>query len=116
MARVTLDDGRGIGFAENGGGTRTPVIFLHGVGSDKSVWRPQLDHFGAERRAIAFDYPGYGESDPAPEGTTRDDFAAAILAAMRALGIRRAHICGLSLGGVVAIAMQSLDLDACTSL
>ena len=40
---------------------------------------PQLEHFGHERRAVAFDYPGYGDSDPAPEGTTRDDYAAAIL-------------------------------------
>ena len=89
-----------------------PIVFLHGVGSDKSVWRPQLDHFGDERRAIAFDYPGYGDSDPAPEGTTRDDYAAAILSAMAALGIDRAHVCGLSLGGVVAIAIYHAAPDA----
>lgn len=116
MPRITLDDGRALGFAEAGGGERTPIVFLHGVGSDKSVWRPQLDHFAAGRRAIAFDYPGYGESDPVLEGATRDDFAAAILGAMHALGAPRAHICGLSLGGVVAIAMQALDPEACASL
>ena len=72
------------------------------------MWRPQLDAFRRKtRRAVAFDYPGYGDSDPAPEGTTRDDYAAAILAAMTELGIDRAHICGLSLGGVVAIAMHA---------
>ena len=116
MARITLDDGRSIGFAESGAGERTPIVFLHGVGSDKSVWRPQLDFFGAERRGLAFDYPGYGESDPAPEGTSRDDFARAILGAMRALGIPRAHVCGLSLGGVVAIAMHALDPECCAAL
>jgi len=116
MARVTLDDGRAIGFAEAGEGERMPIVFLHGVGSDKSVWRPQLDAFAAERRAVAFDYPGYGESDPAPEGATRDDFAAAILGAMHALGIPSAHICGLSLGGVVAIAMHAIEPEACASL
>ena len=116
MPRTTLDDGRQIGFLEGGSGTRTPIVFLHGVGSDKSVWRPQLDHFAAERRAIAFDYPGYGDSDPAPEGTSRDDFGRAILGAMRALDVSRAHICGLSLGGVVAIAMHALDPEACASL
>ena len=36
---------------------------------------------------MAFDYPGYGDSDPAPEDATRDDYAAAILAAMDALGV-----------------------------
>ena len=116
MARIEIGGGRHIGYSEAGGGERLPVVFLHGVGSDKSVWAPQLAAFGAERRAIAFDYPGYGDSDPAPEGTSRDDYARAILAAMRALGLDRAHICGLSLGGVVAIAMAALEPDACVSL
>lgn len=93
-----------------------PIVFLHGVGSDKSVWRPQLTHFGNERRSLAFDYPGYGDSDPAPDGTNRDDYAAAILSAMRGLGIERAHIGGLSLGGVVAIAMYAVAPERCASL
>ena len=80
------------------------------------MWRPQLAHFRETRRAVAFDYPGYGESDPAPEGTTRDDYASAIISAMHELGIDRAHICGLSLGGVVAIAMYHADADRCASL
>ena len=104
-----------IGCTERGGGS-TPILFLHGVGSDKSVWGPQLEHFGQFRRALALDYPGYGESDPAPAGTTRDDFAAAILSAMDALTIDRAHICGLSLGGVVAIALHHAAPDRCASL
>src|SRR5436190_21150673 len=84
MARVATDLGYAIGYAEAGQGERTPILFLHGVGSDKSVWRPQLEHFRDERRAIAFDYPGYGDSDPAPEDTSPDAYAAAILSAMTA--------------------------------
>ena len=114
MGSVATARGR-IGFLEAGGGDATPIIFLHGVGSDKSVWRPQLDHFGISRRAVAFDYPGYGESDLV-EGATRDDFAESILAAMAALGIGRAHVCGLSLGGVVAIAMRASAPQRCASL
>jgi 3-oxoadipate enol-lactonase len=105
-----------IGYTAAGGGEASPIVFLHGVGSDKSVWRPQLEHFGATRGAIAFDYPGYGDSDPAPQGTTRDDYAAAILSAMRELGLERAHVCGLSLGGVIAIAMHHAAPDRCASL
>ena len=116
MARVQTETGIALGYEEAGGGERTPIVFLHGVGSDKRVWRPQLDHFAAERRAVAFDYPGYGDSDSAPQGTTRDDYATAILSAMRELGIQRAHVCGLSLGGVVAIAMHALGPAACASL
>jgi 3-oxoadipate enol-lactonase len=105
-----------IGYTAAGGGEASPIVFLHGVGSDRSVWRPQLEHFGATRGAIAFDYPGYGDSDPAPQGTTRDDYAAAILSAMRELGLERAHVCGLSLGGVIAIAIHHAAPDRCASL
>ena len=111
-----IDTSRGaIGYAEAGRG-QTPIVFLHGVGSDKSVWQPQLAHFGAARRAVAFDYPGYGESDRASDGTTRDDYAAAIFEALDALGIGRAHVCGLSLGGVIAIAMHHAAPERCASL
>lgn len=116
MPRVITNNGYDIGYAERGGGNAVPIVFLHGVGSDKSVWHPQLEHFSRERRAIAFDYPGYGDSDPAPDGTTRDDYASAIISAMHELGVDRAHICGLSLGGVVAIATHHAAPDRCASL
>jgi 3-oxoadipate enol-lactonase len=116
MARAMTATGIAIGYDAVGDGGATPIVFLHGVGSDRSVWRPQLGHFGRERRALAFDHPGYGDSDPAPEATTRDDYAAAILAAMDALEVERAHVCGLSLGGVVAIAMNAAAPDRCASL
>ncbi|MFL6723074.1 MAG: alpha/beta fold hydrolase [Sphingomicrobium sp.] len=114
MGQVETARGR-IGYLETGSGGGTPIIFLHGVGSDKGVWRPQLEHFGRSRRAIAFDYPGYGESERI-DGATRDDFAAAILAAMDELGIGKAHVCGLSLGGVIAIAMHAAAPERCASL
>ena len=116
MPRIQTNSGISIGYSEAGSGEARPIVFLHGVGSDKSVWQPQLDHFGKSRRAIAFDYPGYGDSDPAPEGTTRDDYAEAIHSAMHALNIDRAHICGLSLGGVVAIALCQAVPNHCASL
>jgi 3-oxoadipate enol-lactonase len=75
MARISTEYGE-IGFEQAGGGDAVPIVFLHGVGSDKSVWRRQLEHFGTSRRAIAFDYPGYGDSDPAANAS-RDDFAQA---------------------------------------
>lgn len=116
MGRIVTNNGYDIGYEETGAGGATPIVFLHGVGSDKSVWRPQLQYFGRQRHAVAFDYPGYGDSDPAPKGTTRDDYASAIISAMHELGIDRAHVCGLSLGGVVAIAMHHADSTRCASL
>ena len=116
MPKVETNTGRSIGYEQAGTGEAMPIVFLHGVGSDKSVWRPQLEYFSATRRALAFDYPGYGDSDPAPEGTSRDDYAAAILYALTKLGIAKAHICGLSLGGVVAIGIHHRAPEPCASL
>ena len=114
MASIATARGR-IGYIDAGERDATPVVFLHGVGSDKSVWAPQLARFGNSLRAVAFDYPGYGESEFAADAT-RDDFAAAVFAGMDALEIDRAHVCGLSLGGVVAIAMHAAAPERCASL
>ena len=114
MAIIGTKRGK-VGYIEAGSSERTPIVFLHGVGSDKSVWQQQVEHFGKSRRAIAFDYPGYGESE-ALEHATRDDYAAVVLAALDESGIAEAHVCGLSLGGVVAIAMHSAAPDRCASL
>lgn len=106
-----------IGYLESGAGAldAIPILFLHGVGSDKRVWQPQLDHFGRTRRAIAADYPGYGDSGLLL-GAGHDDYADAMVALLDALEIRRAHVCGLSLGGVVAIAMATRHPLRCASL
>jgi 3-oxoadipate enol-lactonase len=113
MGVAGLSNGN-IGYAEAGSGG-VPLVLLHGVGSDKSVWTPQLAHFGEGRRTVAFDYPGYGESE-FRQDADRDEFARAILEAMDALGIGRAHVCGLSLGGVVAIATHHQAPERCASL
>jgi 3-oxoadipate enol-lactonase len=104
-----------VGIAANGTDAGTAILFLHGVGSDKHVWRPQLDHYRGRRTALAMDYPGYGESE-LRDGATRDDFARAAFAALDAMGRDKAHVCGLSLGGVVAIAMHALSPERCASL
>lgn len=114
MGAIGTAAGR-IGIADNGTRGGEPILFLHGVGSDKSVWQPQLEHFRGVRPAIAVDYPGYGES-AFQAGATRDDYARAALAVLDTLGHDKAHICGLSLGGVVAIAMHALAPERCRSL
>ncbi|MEG3155933.1 alpha/beta fold hydrolase [Sphingomonas sp. RB1R13] len=113
-----LSTSLGIIGVDEQGSDGVPLVFLHGVGSDRSAWAPQLAHFGMARRTIAFDHPGYGESDPArpSDEAPHDRFAAAILAALDALEIGQAHICGLSLGGVVAIALAALAPGRVASL
>lgn len=113
MAVVETSSGPvGVEQAGEGG---VPLLFLHGVGSDRHAWDRQLAHFGGNRLTLAIDYPGYGDSAFGP-GATRITFAEVALAVLDALSIERAHICGLSLGGVVAIAMHALAPDRIASL
>ncbi|MFN2452629.1 MAG: alpha/beta fold hydrolase [Pyrinomonadaceae bacterium] len=96
-----LVKGLKIGFSEEGNGV--PVVFLHGVGSDKALWNRQLNYFSKRWCAVSLDYPGYGESDLAPNDLRREEIAAYLCGALDALGIKAAHFVGLSMGGVMAL-------------
>lgn len=83
-----------------GDGAET-ILFLHGLGGDRTSFDPQIGAFGPRFRHLAWDMPGYGDSPPLPEMT----FAALAQAALRLLdaaGAARAHLVGHSLGGMVA--------------
>lgn len=50
-------------------GTGSVAVFLHGIGSSRTGWRPQLSDLSGIRRCIAWDAPGYGRSQPIVEPT-----------------------------------------------
>lgn len=115
MTSIETSLGR-VGLSIRGSGG-TPLLFLHGVGSDRSAWEPQLADFGDERMVIAIDLPGYGDSEAASSGgDARQQFAATALAVLDALAIEQAHVCGLSLGGVIAIAAAATAPERVASL
>lgn len=95
---------------------KTPIVFLHGVGSDKSSWQSQLRFFGTTRRAVAFDYPGYAESGLAEKDLTRREIADFLLGALDVLKIEKAHFCGLSMGGIVALEIYQQQPEKVASL
>jgi 3-oxoadipate enol-lactonase len=103
MARIQTAMGQ-IGYLAEGAGDA--LVFLHGVGSDKTVWTEQIAHFSRNWRAIALDYPGYGESDLPDHDLDRPAIGAALWAALDALGVAQVHLAGLSMGGVMALEMR----------
>lgn len=105
MSQIKVGDLQ-IGYSEAGERNgNAPLVFLHGVGSDKSVWNFQVKELSKNRRVVALDYAGYGESDLPASDLTRAEVAAYVLKAFNALKIERAHVCGLSFGGVAALEM-----------
>ncbi|WP_397475359.1 alpha/beta fold hydrolase [Pusillimonas sp.] len=79
------------------------VILLHGLGGDRSTWKPQLHALQECFMAVSVDLRGYGQSDPAPEPLDfKKDFCADVIAVMDYFGAAKAHLVGLSMGGRVA--------------
>ncbi len=85
-------------------GTGLPVCFLHGFPHDRSLWNAQLGALAVPARTVAFDLPGFGESTPLASPSV-EGFADAVVAGLDTLGIDRAVITGLSMGGYVALAL-----------
>ncbi len=86
-------------------GSGYPIVFVHEFGSDLREWETQVHYFSRSYRCIAYNARGYPPSD-VPEDLNLygwefsvDDIAAV----MRGVGIERAHIVGLSMGGYAAL-------------
>lgn len=80
-----------------------PIIFLHGYPFDKSMWLGQLDFLQASHRLLSLDIRGFGcstdEETPLNIGLFADD----LIEFMDKLNIKTATICGLSMGGFIAL-------------
>ena len=85
-----------------------PILFLHGLGSCGDDWILQTPVFAGEYRLIAPDLRGHGRSSKPAGPYSTALFAADVAALLEALGVERAHVVGLSLGGLVA---QQLAID-----
>src|SRR5918994_564691 len=83
-------------------GSGTPLVFLHGLGGNRSNWRRQLERFGRDRLAVAFDFRGYGASDDPPGTLAFGHFADDLERVLVAFGGGPGDIVGLSMGGLVA--------------
>lgn len=78
------------------------LVFLHGIGGGKSGFAPQLAHFGAQGwRALAWDMPGYGDSEALSESSF-PGLADALLRMLDQAQVARAVLIGHSMGGMVA--------------
>ncbi len=86
------------------GRPEAPTLVLGGsLGSDLSMWDPQVGPLEASLRLVRCDLRGHGGS-PVPPGPYRiADLGADLLALLDDLGVERAHLGGLSLGAMVAL-------------
>src|SRR6476469_7509934 len=94
-------NGRDIFYRESGAGPTT-LVCLHGISSNSRSWQRQLEVLAGPYRVVAWDAPGYGQSNDPPESLPMAFYADQLAGFMEALALPEAVIVGLSLGGVLA--------------
>ena len=101
------------------GSSDVPIVFLHGATQDRSIWTRQVAHFRRTHRCIAYDARGHGATPldlPDGEGLSMQRMALDCVALLDALGIERAVLCGVSLGGMTAAAVAAYAPERCEAL
>lgn len=99
MPRVRVGD-IGMYYVEAGAGE--PLVLIMGFGGDHLAWGFQLPAFAAAHRVIAFDNRGVGQTDAPDVPCTMRLMAEDTRGLMDLLGIERAHVLGVSMGGMIA--------------
>ncbi|WP_436640633.1 alpha/beta fold hydrolase [Microbaculum sp. FT89] len=103
MGRITTTDGIALHVEDTGGGD--PIVFVHEFAGDHRSWAPQARYFSRRYRCITYSARGYLPSDVPEEvaaysqGRVVDD----IRDVMDGLGIDKAHVVGLSMGGIATL-------------
>ncbi len=90
-------------------GNGSPLVLLHGFLCDSRVWRRELEGLSAWFTVMAWDAPGAGASSDPPDPFSIADWAECLRAFLNAVGIERAHVLGLSWGGLLAQELYRLD-------
>ncbi|MEJ7668660.1 MAG: 3-oxoadipate enol-lactonase [Casimicrobiaceae bacterium] len=86
------------------GGTNTPVLVLsNSLGTNLSMWEPQMGELTRGFRVLRYDTRGHGESSVTPGPYSIERLGRDVVALLDRLGIDRAHFCGLSLGGMTGM-------------
>lgn len=97
-------------------GAGDPVVFIHGFPFRSTMWGPQLEAVPDGWRFIAPDLRGFGESERGDAPLSIDLFADDVVRLMDHLAIDQAVICGLSMGGYVALSLATRYPDRMRAL
>jgi pimeloyl-ACP methyl ester carboxylesterase len=89
-------------------GSGAAVVLLHGYPFNRSMWSEQIEALAPRFRVIAPDLRGHGETTVMAGPATMDEMARDVAALLETLRISRAAVCGLSMGGYVALALYRL--------
>ena len=78
----------------------TPIVFIHGVGLNHTIWKPQIDAFN--NTVIAYDILGHGKTPLNKDNISFDDFSNQLINLIDELKIKKIHLVGFSIGSLIA--------------
>ncbi len=84
------------------------LLLSNSLSSDLSMWDAQIDRWSKRFKVVRYDARGHGATPPSPGPYSIEQLAGDALAVLDALQIERAHVCGLSMGGMVGMALLRL--------
>ena len=97
-----------LNYIDTGNSQALPIVLIHGMTFDHKSWNPQIEILKQNYRVIAYDIRGHGKSDILDGQYTYKMFADDLIALLDYLKIDKAVLCGLSMGGIVA--MRTFDM------
>ena len=92
-----------ISFTDQGPDNAPTIIFIHGFPLNKTMWDKQVELLKTDFRVITYDIRGHGESDAGNDPFSIDLLVSDLIGFMDVLEIDKASICGLSMGGYIAL-------------
>ena len=92
-----------VSYTDEGPDNTQVIILIHGFPLNKSMWNKQVEMLIENYRVIAYDIRGHGNSTAGTDNFSIDLFVEDLLSLMDALKIDRAMLCGLSMGGYIAL-------------
>src|SRR5690348_9889996 len=103
MTAIVRCSAQGISYLSCESSGPMPIVLLHGIGSNASSFEPLMTALDGTYPTLAWDAPGYGDSQPlAPDWPDAADYCAALSRLLAHLAIKRFVLVGHSLGNIVA--------------
>jgi 3-oxoadipate enol-lactonase len=96
-------DGVTLHYEVDGSPASPPLLFINSLGTDLRMWNAQVEAVQPHFRVIRFDCRGHGESGRSDSPLTVERLAWDAIALLDELKISSAHMCGLSLGGLIVM-------------
>lgn len=88
-------------------GPGLPLVLAHPIGASLRFWDALLPHLARHGPVLRYDLRGHGDSPVSPAEGSIDGFADDLLRLADAQGLQRFDLCGVSLGGMVALAVAA---------